>query len=141
MISQSVLKLLKSGYFLELINNDNLEFNGKFYKDVFKSISDEKILVVCIIGSQGSGKSTLLNYAFGTQSIIEEEKSTRGINFTLQRFPEDIKNESGFSSILIIDTEGLHKPGIIDEEFEKKILLFAMLSADIILINHKAEIS
>ncbi len=51
MISQSVLKLLKSGYFLELINNDNLEFYGNFYKDVFKSISDEKVLVVCIIGS------------------------------------------------------------------------------------------
>jgi len=50
-ISESVLKLLRSGYFLELINYDNFEFYGKFYKDVFKSISHQKVIVACIVGS------------------------------------------------------------------------------------------
>jgi hypothetical protein len=30
-ISESALKLLRNGYFLELINHDNFEFFGKFY--------------------------------------------------------------------------------------------------------------
>jgi hypothetical protein len=37
----------------------------------------------------------------------------------MQKFPEDIKNEAGISSILIIDTKGLHNLDMINNEFDR----------------------
>ena len=40
----------------------------------------------------------------------------------------------------MLDTEGLQSPERIDAEYDRKIVLFAMLSADILIINKKGEI-
>jgi hypothetical protein len=40
-----------------------------------------------------------------------------------------------------LDTEGLQSPERIDDEYDRKIVLFAMLSADILIINNKGEIN
>jgi hypothetical protein len=41
----------------------------------------------------------------------------------------------------MLDTEGLQSPERIDDEYDRKIVLFAMLSADILIINNKGEIN
>jgi hypothetical protein len=41
----------------------------------------------------------------------------------------------------MLDTEGLQSPERIDPEYDRKIVLFAMLSADILIINNKGEIN
>lgn len=39
-----------------------------------------------------------------------------------------------------LDIEGFMSPDRIDDEYDRKTLLFAMLSADILIINNKKEI-
>jgi hypothetical protein len=41
----------------------------------------------------------------------------------------------------MLDTEGLQSPERIDNEYDRKIVLFAMLSSDILIINNKGEIN
>ncbi len=43
--------------------------------------------------------------------------------------------------LLLLDTEGLQSPERIDDEYDRKIVLFAMLSADVLIINNKGEIN
>ena len=41
----------------------------------------------------------------------------------------------------MLDTEGLQSPERIDDEYDRKIVLFAMLSANLLIINNKGEIN
>ena len=41
----------------------------------------------------------------------------------------------------MLDTEGLQSPERIDNEYDRKIVLFAMLSANLLIINSKGEIN
>ena len=38
-----------------------------------------------------------------------------------------------------MDTEGLQSPERNDDEYDRKIILFAMLSADILIFNSKGD--
>jgi hypothetical protein len=39
----------------------------------------------------------------------------------------------------LLDTEGLQSPERNDDEYDRKIVLFAMLSADILIFNSKGD--
>lgn len=39
----------------------------------------------------------------------------------------------------MLDTEGLQSPERQDEEYDRKIVLFAMLAADVLIINNARE--
>ena len=41
----------------------------------------------------------------------------------------------------MLDTEGLQSPERIDDEYDRKIFLFAMLSSNLLIINNKGEIN
>ena len=41
----------------------------------------------------------------------------------------------------MLDTEGLQSAERIDDEYDRKIVLFAMLSANVLIINNKGEIN
>ena len=41
--------------------------------------------------------------------------------------------------LLLLDTEGLQSPERNDDEYDRKIILFAMLSADILIFNSKGD--
>jgi hypothetical protein len=41
----------------------------------------------------------------------------------------------------MLDTEGLQSPERIDDEYDRKIVLFAMLTANLLIINNKGEIN
>lgn len=56
-------------------------------------------------------------------------------------FPSDIKNDANVKWLLMLDTEGLQSPERIDDEYDRKIVLFAMLSANILSINSRGEIN
>ncbi len=43
--------------------------------------------------------------------------------------------------LLMLDTEGLQSPEKIDDEYDRKIVLFGMLSANVLIINNKGEIN
>jgi GTPase Era involved in 16S rRNA processing len=132
---------MRNGEAFELIDGENLEFKGLFIKEVVRQSAEEKVIVVAVIGPQSSGKSTLMNYAFGTQFFTASGRCTSGIYFTLQRFPSHMKNKAGVKWLLMLDTEGLQSPERSDDEYDRKIVLFAMLAADVLIINSKGEIN
>ena len=123
----------------ELIEGENLDFKGYFIKEVIGSSQNENVIVVCVIGPQSSGKSTLMNSALGCQFGTGSGRCTIGVYFTLQRFPDENKN--GVKWLLMLDTEGLQSPERTDDEYDRKIVLFAMLSANVLIINNKGEIN
>ena len=41
----------------------------------------------------------------------------------------------------MLDTEGLQSPERKDDEYDRKIVLFAMLAADVLIINNKGEMN
>ena len=44
--------------------------------------------------------------------------------------------------MIILDTEGLQSPNWVDcDEYDRKIVLFAMLNSDILIINSNAELN
>ena len=51
-----------------------------------------------------------------------------------------MENESGVKWILILNIEGLQNPDKIDNEYDRKAILFAMLSSDLLIINSKGDI-
>jgi hypothetical protein len=82
-----------------------------------------------------------LNFAFGTQLFTSAGRCTKGIYFTLQKFPDDLPNINNVKWLIMLDTEGLQSPERIDDEYDRKIVLFAMLSSDVLIINSRGEIN
>jgi hypothetical protein len=82
-----------------------------------------------------------MNFAFGTQFFTSTGRCTKGVYFTLQKFPSEIENNAKVKWLLMLDTEGLQSPERIDDEYDRKIVLFAMLSANFLIINNKGEIN
>ena len=41
----------------------------------------------------------------------------------------------------MLDTEGLQSPDRKDDEYDRKIVLFAMLAADLLIINSKGDMN
>lgn len=131
---------METGEPFELIDGENLDFKGELIHQMLDEAKSHKIVVVCVIGPQSSGKSTLMNYAFGAQFFASAGRCTSGIYFTLLKFPERMKNKANVQWLLLLDTEGLQSAERHDDEYDKKIVLFAMLTADVLIINNKGEI-
>ena len=95
-----------------------------------------KYQVVAIMGPQSSGKSTLLNHVFGTDFQMMDEsrgrsQTTKGV--WLAKSPKD----NAYGPTLIMDLEGTdgRERGEDDTKFEKQSSLFAMATADTLLVN------
>lgn len=86
-----------------------------------------------------------MNYAFGTQFLSSQGRCTSGIYFTLQKLPDHLaQNKAGVKWILMLDTEGLFGAERMQhdnvDEYDRKIVLFAMLASDMLIINVSGEI-
>ena len=91
--------------------------------------------VVAIMGPQSSGKSTLVNHVFGTsfQEMNHElgrSQTTRGVWIARANRPESFPT-------IVMDLEGTdgRERGEDDTAFEKQTALFAMATADVLLVN------
>ena len=95
-----------------------------------------KYQVVAIMGPQSSGKSTLMNHVFGTDFQMMDEsrgrsQTTKGV--WLAKSPKD----NAYGPTLVMDLEGTdgRERGEDDTKFEKQSSLFAMATADTLLVN------
>ena len=43
--------------------------------------------------------------------------------------------------MLLLDTEGLQSPERLNDEYDRKIVMFALLCSDILIINSKGDIN
>jgi hypothetical protein len=103
--------------------------------------------VVAVMGPQSSGKSTLMNHVFGTSfREMDHERgrsrTTRGVWFARATDPAsasasstDLKRTP--KPTLVMDLEGTdgRERGEDDTAFEKQTALFAMATADVLMVN------
>ena len=103
-----------------------------------ESTKDQQILVVSVIGAQSSAKSTLLNFLFGCNFVTRAGRCTRGL------YASFLKLDDG-RLLVVLDTEGLlsleSNPGESGDVFDGQMTLLAMACSQLVLINHKGEVS
>ncbi|XP_022764271.1 protein ROOT HAIR DEFECTIVE 3 homolog 2-like [Durio zibethinus] len=122
---------------MQLINREG-EFNVAGVKEFMQKTKFSECglsyAVVGIMGPQSSGKSTLLNHLFHTN--FEEMDASKGRPQTTQGIW--IEKCAGFEPCVVaMDLEGTDgsERGEDDTAFEKQSALFALVIADIVIIN------
>ena len=126
------------GYPMQLLRGSPLQMTAdKFLKDVLfelDSRSKNKPLVVSVIGAQSSAKSTLLNYLFGCSFATRAGRCTKGLSASYVTLSDGRR-------LLILDTEGLLPLEDGSHVRDRQITVMAMACSDIVIVNHKGEIS
>ena len=130
---------LKTRNIIPLLFGKPLRMAGTFVSDILEMIdaeqkADERLFVVSVIGIQSSGKSTLLNYLFGCGFATQSGRCTRGLYASFVRTAVGV-------NILVLDSEGLLSIEGGGREFDGKMTVMALACSDLVLINHKGEIS
>lgn len=117
----------ETGGVMEFVKASGVESSGVDYT------------VVAIMGPQSSGKSTLLNTVFGTgftemNALEGRQQTTKGI--WLSRAPK-----VAAPTTLVMDLEGCdgRERGEDDTSFERQSALFALATADVVLVNMWAK--
>ena len=135
------LDYLKQGFAMQLLQGQPLQMAGQFMRDILseldrqESSKEEKdLFVVSVIGEQSSGKSTLLNSLFGCGFSTAAGKCTKGL------FASYLKLSTN-KSLLVLDSEGLLSIEGGGRVFDGQITLLALACSDLVIINHKGEIS
>ncbi|KAM4564748.1 interferon-induced very large GTPase 1-like [Fundulus diaphanus] len=104
-------RLLISGQPLELLDGDAghvpLKWISSVLDDVIKTLGDQKVFVLSVLGLQSSGKSTMLNAMFGLQFAVSAGRCTRGAFMQMVKISQEIRKDFKFDYLLVVDTEGL----------------------------------
>ncbi|KAK3559246.1 hypothetical protein QTP86_008514 [Hemibagrus guttatus] len=104
-------ELMISGNPMELMDGDTayvpLTWVSDVLDEVIKTLGDQRVFVLSVLGIQSSGKSTMLNAMFGLQFAVSAGRCTRGAFMQLVRVSKDKKKDLMFDYILVVDTEGL----------------------------------
>eukprot|EP00118_Oscarella_pearsei_P016589 m.159582 g.159582 ORF g.159582 m.159582 type:complete len:1661 (+) comp38767_c0_seq23:540-5522(+) len=138
---KAYLGCVKKGYPMQLLRGSPLQMAGDFMEDVVKEIDHhfqlqevKSLLVVSVIGAQNSGKSTLVNALFGCEFATQFGQCTNGLYASY-------KTTSTQQGLLVLDTEGLLSLRENSRTFDHQMALMAMACSDVVIINHKGEIS
>ncbi|XP_005380229.1 PREDICTED: interferon-induced very large GTPase 1-like [Chinchilla lanigera] len=118
-LPQIAADLMLSGMPIELMDGDASYVPLKWVAAVFDKVSEKlpgkRVFVLSILGLQSSGKSTLLNALFGLQFSVSAGRCTRGAYMQLLKVEETFAQELGFDFMLVVDTEGLRAPEVINK--------------------------
>ncbi|XP_053272475.1 interferon-induced very large GTPase 1 isoform X2 [Pleuronectes platessa] len=140
--------LLLDGFPLELVDGDASNIPLTWVSDVLSQLNElvstnNKILVVTVLGVQSTGKSTLLNTMFGVQFAVSSGRCTRGAFMLLIRINEDVKKVLNCDFMVIIDTEGLRSAELaqLDDSYEhdNELATLVVGLSDITIINIAME--
>ncbi|KAI4871495.1 hypothetical protein NFI96_028843, partial [Prochilodus magdalenae] len=134
--------LLISGYPLELMDGDTAQvpliWVSAVLDEVRKTLGDQRVFVLSVLGIQSSGKSTMLNAMFGLQFAVSAGRCTRGAFMQLVKVSEEMKEELRFDYILVVDTEGLRAPelaGMSTRHHDNELATFVIGLGNMTLIN------
>ncbi|KAI4887384.1 hypothetical protein NFI96_018279, partial [Prochilodus magdalenae] len=134
--------LLISGYPLELMDGDTahvpLIWVSAVLDEVRKTLGDQRVFVLSVLGNQSSGKSPMLNAMFGLQFAVSAGRCTRGAFMQLVKVSEEMKKELRFDYILVVDTEGLRAPelaGMSTRHHDNELATFVIGLGNMTLIN------
>ena len=128
------------GYPMQLLRGNPLQMTAsKFIEDIMRQLGVElknrsNLLVVSVIGAQSSAKSTLLNYLFGCGFATRAGRCTKGLYASFVRISDG-------RYLLVLDSEGLLSLEGGGHVFDGQITVMAMACSDVVIVNHKGEIS
>uniref|UniRef100_F6QJ81 Interferon-induced very large GTPase 1-like n=1 Tax=Monodelphis domestica TaxID=13616 RepID=F6QJ81_MONDO len=140
-LPQIAADLMVSGYPLELMDGDASYVPLKWVSAVFdrliEKIGDKKLFVLSVLGLQSTGKSTLLNAMFGLQFNVNAGRCTQGAYMQLVKVDETLQEEMGFDFVLVVDTEGLRAPELMNksQNRDNELATFVIGLGNLTLIN------
>ena len=142
LLPQLAAEALIEGFPMEIMDGEASHIPVTWIQAVItcleKTYGDKKIFVLSILGVQSSGKSTLLNIMFGLHFNVSAGRCTRGAFIQLLEIDESLKKELKCDLILIIDSEGIRAPELVNKNFEEhdnKLATFIIGLADLTIIN------
>ena len=146
-LPEAAAELLIEGYPLELMDGDAahvpLCWLTSVINEVATKLGDPKVFILSVLGLQSTGKSTMLNTAFGLQFNVSSGRCTRGAFMQLLPLDDQLRKKTGFSYVLIVDTEGLRAPELDSEQTHKhdnELATFVIGLANMTLINIYGEV-
>lgn len=146
-LPEAAAELLIEGYPLELMDGDAahvpLRWVSTVITEVASKLGDPNVFVLSILGLQSTGKSTMLNTAFGLQFNVSSGRCTRGAFMQLLPLDEQLKKQTDFSYVLIVDTEGLRAPeldSLQTQKHDNELATFVIGLANMTLINIYGEV-
>ena len=141
-------ELLLDSYPLELMDGDAAHVPMKWIQavisEVKEKLDDPQIFVLSVLGLQSTGKSTMLNTVFGLTFKTGAGRCTHGAFMQLLPVDETIKTATGYSYVLVIDTEGMHMPEFDSSQTRKHInelATFIIGLADLTFVNISGEVA
>jgi hypothetical protein len=141
-------ELLFDGYPLELMDGDAAHVPVKWVQavmnEVNKKLDNPSMFVLSVLGLQSTGKSTMLNTVFGLTFNTSAGRCTRGAFMQLLPLDETIEATTGYSYVLVIDTEGLRTPELDSSQTRKhdnELATFIIGLANVTFINISGEVA
>ena len=141
-LPKAAAELLIDGYPLELMDGDAAHVPLKWVTAVLRETADmldnPNVFVLSVLGLQSTGKSTMLNTAFGIQFNVSAGRCTRGAFMQLLPLDEEIRKETKYRYVLVIDTEGLCAPELDPlktQKHDNELATFVIGLANMTLIN------
>lgn len=125
--------------------DENKQFNTQLMEYIDKTVPVSSIgdnyHIVSVFGSQSTGKSTLLNRLFNTNFDVMDEtrrqQTTKGIWLAYSpAIHTNGKLGKNTENVFVMDVEGTDgRERGEDQDFERKLALFAMSTSEILIIN------
>ena len=146
-LTEAAAELLIEGYPLELMDGDAahvpLSWVTAVITEVAIKLGDPKVFVLSVLGLQSTGKSTMLNAVFGLNFKVSPGRCTRGAFMQLLPLDEQLRIQTSFSYVLIVDTEGLRMAALdpqVAHKHDNELATFVIGLADVTLINIYGEV-
>ncbi|KAI4875327.1 hypothetical protein NFI96_030094, partial [Prochilodus magdalenae] len=138
----SVRKGMDAALPLELMDGDTshvaLDWVSAVLDELIKTLGDQRVFVLSVLGIQSSGKSTMLNAMFGLQFAVSAGRCTKGAFMQLVKVSEEMKKDLKFDYICVVDTEGLQaleSPGLSTRQQDNGLATFVVGLGNMTLIN------
>ncbi|CAF1299577.1 unnamed protein product [Rotaria sp. Silwood1] len=134
LVATKLAELVYKGFALHILRGRPLQSHSQLLKMCMEKLNfGDSVAILTVIGEQSSAKSSLLNSTFGCNFHVSAGRCTIGLYLGLAYY----KN----MSIIILDTEGLMSLEESGSIFDNQIVTMAVLSSNLVLVNHKGEIS
>ena len=134
LVATKLAELVYKGFALHILRNRPLQSASRLLKMCLSKLNlGQSLSILTVIGEQSSAKSSLLNSTFGCNFRVSAGRCTIGLYLGLAYY----KNQT----IIILDSEGLMSLEESNSIFDNQMVTMAILSSNLVIVNHKGEIS
>ena len=134
LVATKLMELVYKGLALHVLRNRPLRSHSRLLRMCIGKLKlTDSVSVLTVIGEQSSAKSSLLNCTFGCNFRVSAGRCTIGLYLGLAYYRN--------MTIIILDSEGLLSLEESGSIFDNQIVTMAVLSSNLVIINHKGEIS